>query len=1101
MKLSKILCLVLMLALVFTFAACQTTAMNYTVDFDSNGGSAVPSQTVASGKYAVEPASPTREGYVFNGWYLPTGTAWNFTNDKVSGNIKLIADWEEIPAATEYTISYYDGSTKLNLTPNKYTEDSTGLTLPAAPAKAHYEFEGWFKNAAMTLPAVGIDVNSESDLAFFAKYVPNEYTISYELDGGTNSKNNKTDYTVSSIPTLYDPTKEGYTFEGWYTDAAFENEITEITLDNAGDLILYAKWEKVWYNITYIGLNGAQVSGLTPDKYQSPTQPINLPSLDVPGYNFMGWQLNGVDTAVIPAGTTGNITLTAKLEKIIVYHNLTYMVDGAQYGETVKFNDEVGVAVLAAPNKLGHTFSGWTLNGNPVTSIPANHGADVVLVGTFTPVYYNITYVGLNGEEISGLEPAQYIESESDVTLPAYTLEGYNFLGWTIDGKDAKVIKAGTKGDITVTAKLEKIIVYYNLTYMLNGEQYEDVVKFDNEVGVPELKAPEKTGYAFSGWTLNGNPVTSIPANNGADVVLEGTLTPVYYSITYIGLNGEEITGLEPSQYMESTSDIALPPYSVDGYDFMGWTINGDITTVIKAGTKGDITLTAELDIADYTLTYMIDGEQYGATVSFKNDEGVTTLVAPTKLGYEFSGWMLNGELVTSIPAFINGNVTLEGSFAPVYHSITYIGLNGEEITGLEPSTYMASENNIDLPEYSINGYNFISWSIDGVNVSYIKAGTAKDLVITAVLEAKTYELTYMLDGAEYDVVRFKNDAGVPTLAAPTKLGYSFSGWMLNGEIVTSIPANIGKDVVVNGSFTPVYYSITYIGLDGAEITGLEPTQYIESATDIHLPAYELEGYAFMGWNIGGVDTTVIKAGTKGDITVTAKLEKDVVVYNLVYMLNGTQYGTTIKFKDEEGVPSLEDPTRLGYEFSGWMLNGTVVTSIPANYGADVTLEATNVAIVYNITYSNDVESGTYTVDDTVTLPVLPDTVAERFLGWQIDGEGDVIKTIPQGSTGDINLVAVFEDITYKITYHLLGGENDSKNAETYNPNSIPTLHAPLNREGYLFAGWYTNASFEGEAVSNLADIATGDITLYAKWVEITNDNGGGSTMTPEAPM
>ena len=200
----RILCLALAVALTCGIAAkLHVDGAEYKVEFDANGGTGVESQYVGQKELATAPADPTREGYVFVGWFY-NENEWSFETP-INGNIVLVAHWEKIPAECPhvdknddakcdkcgadfqdgndqpapsiYSIVYMDGANKLNLTPSSYTASGANLTLPTPAAKAHLEFVGWYLDAEFTTLATEINANANSNLVFYAKYVPVTYKI------------------------------------------------------------------------------------------------------------------------------------------------------------------------------------------------------------------------------------------------------------------------------------------------------------------------------------------------------------------------------------------------------------------------------------------------------------------------------------------------------------------------------------------------------------------------------------------------------------------------------------------------------------------------------------------------------------------------------------------------------------------------------------------------------------------------------------------------------------------------------------------------------------------------------------------------------------
>ncbi len=168
--------------------------------------------------------------------------AWTNENNVAVEKIENYSlSYSAVATPIDYTISYrLDGGTATN--PDSYNIESETIFLTAA-AKEGYTFDGWYSNAQFTGEAITeIATGTTGDINLWAKYSPINYTISYNLDGGTAG--NPTEYTIESAITLSDATKQGYDFTGWYTNAEFTGEaITEIATGTTGDIALWAKFD------------------------------------------------------------------------------------------------------------------------------------------------------------------------------------------------------------------------------------------------------------------------------------------------------------------------------------------------------------------------------------------------------------------------------------------------------------------------------------------------------------------------------------------------------------------------------------------------------------------------------------------------------------------------------------------------------------------------------------------------------------------------------------------------------------------------------------------------------------------------------------------
>ncbi len=149
----------------------------------------------------------------------------------------------------------------------------------------------------------------------------NKYTIQYNLNGGTNNQSNPTSYNViTNTITLKNPTRKGYTFNGWYSDSAYKTKVTQISKGSTGNKTLYAKWTMNKYTIQY-NLNGGTNKQSNPKSYNVTTNTITLKNPTRKGYTFNGWYSQSTyktKVTQIAKGSTGNKTLYAKWTKVSV---------------------------------------------------------------------------------------------------------------------------------------------------------------------------------------------------------------------------------------------------------------------------------------------------------------------------------------------------------------------------------------------------------------------------------------------------------------------------------------------------------------------------------------------------------------------------------------------------------------------------------------------------------------------------------------------------------------------------------------------------------------------------------------------------------------
>lgn len=217
----------------------------------------------------------------------------------------------------------------------------------------------------------------------------------------------------------------------------------------------------------------------------------------------------------------------------------------------------------------------------------------------------------------------------------------------------------GVYKDYNLTIKV--IYEKYNITYELDGGtnhiDNKDEYIVDN---LPiSLGIPSKDGYAFEGWYLNGEKVTSIAEGTKGDLHLVAKWELADYTIHY-ELNGGVNHLNNKNGYTIDNLPLTLYQPTKDGYNFTGWYLNDKLVEYLPENTLGEITLVATWELANYNLSYNLDGgilESENPSTYNINDE--FTLNIPTKEGYNFLGWYLNDVRVEKIEKGTTGNLLL----------------------------------------------------------------------------------------------------------------------------------------------------------------------------------------------------------------------------------------------------------------------------------------------------------------------------------------------------------------------------------------------------------------------------------------------------------
>ena len=315
-------------------------ANQYTLTFDSDGGSDVAAITQDYGTKIKTPAAPTKTGYTFAGWDN------EIPETMPAESMSFKAQW----TINQYTLTFNadNGTEDVEITQDYGTKFDT----PADPTREGYTFAGWDMDIPETIPA--------EDMRFTAKWIANQYTLTFDSDGGSDVAAITQDY-GTKIKTPAAPTKTGYTFAGW------DNEIPETM--PAESMSFKAQWTINQYTLTFNADNGTEDVEITQDygtKFDTPADPTRE------GYTFAGWDMDIPET--IPAE---DMSFTALWS--VNSYKLVYILDGEVYAE---YDVEYGSEITPEndPEKTGYTFDGWT---EIPETMPAH---DVEIYGSFSVV-------------------------------------------------------------------------------------------------------------------------------------------------------------------------------------------------------------------------------------------------------------------------------------------------------------------------------------------------------------------------------------------------------------------------------------------------------------------------------------------------------------------------------------------------------------------------------------------------------------------------------------------------------------------------------------------------------------------------------------------
>ncbi len=551
-------------------------------------------------------------------------------------------------------------------------------TLPEAPERRGYTFEGWYPDPEGTGERLTEDTRIYDHMTYYAKWGRNSiaaYTVSFDAQGGSAVASIviEENDVPGSLPT---PTREGYTFLGWYTspsggEAVTGNEkVTE-------DITYYAQWRKdtKTYTVSFDAQGGAAVASRTVAEGESVG---TLPTPGREGYTFTGWytQADGGNKITGNEVITENVTYYAQWSKNIVNYIVTFNPQGGSEvpPQTVAENGSVGS--LPYTGRDGFTFTGWYTAANGGTRVTGSE----VIMGNVTYyaqwskniISYTVSFDAQGGEPVASRTVA---ENGSIGLLQATSRSGYIFLGW-YTAASGGVRVTGSEvitGDVTLYAQWSQLPVSYTVTFDAQGGTAVPSRTCGANESIGLLPETSRSGCTFLGWytaASGGSRVTGSEVITG-DVTYYAqwagiTQTrPNVYTVTFDAQGGNPVA---PQTVTENGRLSYIPGTYRDGYIFMGW-----YTGISGYGSQ----LTGATTITNHTVYYA-----YWLAVSFTNntgsvvnntantngavvwlgDEGAYIQVNaqvglyeslqgyyPGKAGYNFKGWYLDAGLTQPV--------------------------------------------------------------------------------------------------------------------------------------------------------------------------------------------------------------------------------------------------------------------------------------------------------------------------------------------------------------------------------------------------------------------------------------------------------------------
>ena len=768
----------------------------------------------------------TKEGYTFKGWY--EGEEKYDVYEPITRNLILESKYE----INKYKVRFIneDGSI---LQEEILDYGSTPTYKKETPAKKRteeytYEFDKW-------MPEI-TKVTGNQEYKATYKETKNKYTVTYINEGKEYHK--ETALYGNTIKNVENPTKEGYTFIGWYdiNDKKVNHPITVTK-----NITLYSKYEINSYKVSYYNEGKKYIDDQKINYGENALKPNTDPSKI--GYTFKYWSIkeNGEEYE-FSTKITKDITLYAVYE--INRYTVTYINEGTEYHkETAEYGSVI--TSIQDPTKEGYTFIGWYNENNEKVTHPITVTENITLhskyeINTYTVIFYH------NNEKYVEDQRVNYGESAVKPSIDP-TKEDYNFSGWVIKGTNNKY---DFTSKVTKDIELESSFTAkptYTVTFKIGNE----VILTENVIEghkVTSKEAPYKKGYLFDKWYSD----EGLTVENDFDEKIMGNKT-IYgkynenkHTVTY--MNEKEVYYTEEVLDRFTAKGPSTNPEK-EGYTFKYFSKDKKAAFDYNSEITEDTTLYAVYEINKYTITYINEESEYHKeklTYGSKHEK----IEDPFKTGYTFTGWYNENEEKVEYPITVTKNITLHSKYEINKYTITF---NDEDRITTKEVNY---NNKVEpVINQGKTGYTFKYWSVEKGGEEYnFNTLVTENITLYAVYSINKYTVTFKnYDGStlqeetlEYRALpKYKGEA--PTREKTKEYTYTFKGW---DKKITEVTNN--QEYIATYTETKNKYNVKFTNYDGSILQ----EETLEYGT---LPVYKGEvptrektdeyTYAFKNWN------------------------------------------------------------------------------------------------------------------------------------------------------------------------------------------------------------------------------------------------------------
>ena len=469
----------------------------FTVTFDANGGhfdgdKEKYEESVSYSLTATKPATdPTRENYEFSYWFQASNpdTEFDFAGTPIKGNITLWAKWVQKKAVV--TFNSKGGSSVASQTVDiggKATKPTTD------PTRNGYNFTQWCSNFAATI-AFNFDTIINTDTTIYAGWERiTALTVTFDSKGGSSVASQSVE-PGNKVIKPDNPTRDKYTFGGWFTDEECTTEF-DFSTEISAAITLYAKWAKAYNDVVFDSKGGSAIAKQTVYVGGTAIEPATPPTKE--GYTFAFWCTDSAATNQFNFSTPITAETTLYARWVLNSYTVAFNSNGGSSVDSQTVNHGELAVFPLMPTKENYSFFEWCKDKylEEEFSFSTQIKADTTLYARWFGANYTFSFETNGGNTIN----PQTVENGKMATMVTPSKTGNEFKGWFTDEKLTKPFSFTTpiEHDMTVYAKWQ--VEQHTVTFESNGgsEVEAQTVDYGNTATQPDN--PTKSGSTFSGW-------------------------------------------------------------------------------------------------------------------------------------------------------------------------------------------------------------------------------------------------------------------------------------------------------------------------------------------------------------------------------------------------------------------------------------------------------------------------------------------------------------------------------------------------------------------------------------------------------------------------